>query len=1171
MPIKPPRLDDRSFDDIVGEARALIPQYTPEWTHLGDSDPGMTLVQLFAWMTEMTLYRLNRVPDKTYVHFLNFIGEERRTAHSAHAPVTFTIRADERHRMEIPAHARMSTRQQNGGEALHFLTEDPVTCHSSRVNRIVVVAAGDEPMVRELPFAVDEEVDQAVIFGNGDGVQLFHLDAIDDGPYAYTADQCIYLRHEDFTQMTVDMDDEEAMKRSKGTLRIRSVGDPGMPVAALFDWAFPAEQDGSWRPIDLDEAGAQDVMGLHEVQIEAKFPGLGELPQLGAEDDPLELPDDLPTTGWIRGQVRFERWLARLMEEELQISWRDDRGAEEREITNWIVRDVGRTLEFFVQNLPPIRGGWVVRFTMVDHGLPTGRGTYFPRYRWSYRRGDRWIPIRDNRVEYHGATIMISGPLTDMATDGFNLRAERAEVLYLEGLLPGLQADIVWRRPIDLHMGGGPDDDGMVPVEGTALPVNPFQPLANLPALLGMKFYMGTDLLANRMRSPVVLELEVGFEREGDLVEEPVEDYHLQLTYRTEEGWQVVHPLGDVDWSRFTFADLDPDGVGEEQRRRIRIPIDPREQLQGLARAKVGAVDTHWLRLELTRAALTHQANKQAPEEPVSLRLYAISFGLDGRPGVSSYDEPMPGSRMLAVEHRPANPRFTRVFERKDGKVVSEHPYDEIIEVDDDVPPGHRAVYIRFDRPLPKGARHALMFRCRGETFLPHGFSSYWELLEESGKGGRRWLRVASSDEPEQHAYPMDRTGVLAFPLDEDQRPAREGVWLRGILRNDGDAEFPALPPLTHLLLNSVDAVNLHGFRLEKFSGEGVPHQTAQLKHFPVFVPEGDDLRDRYTDLKVTIEEIDGEKRQWRQAVNNALATATKDDRVFVVDPVEGTLTFGNGIRGRIPPVGTFNIVVESYHTVPGAAGNVAAGEIQVAEAYNDIVQVYNLLPGNGGRNAESIDEIIRRAPSILTSRDRAVTQQDFVVIAEEASSEVARAACGGEVGADGGIEVVILPCKRPGEIVPDPFVASGLKEHVQRYLAKRCLVNVRPRVRLATFRIIDVSVKLRNRQYANPILVRERVMEWIRTFLDPYVGGLDGQGWPFASTLYAQDFGRMVTDVEEVRHVVEVNLFGVEGLDDAPGWQRIPGMETGDQILPLEGHDLFRTREVRVQFAEDK
>ena len=74
MPIKPPNLDDRRYEDILKEARALIPQYCPEWTNLTDADPGMTLVQLFAWMTEMTIYRLNRVPEKNFLAFLELMG-----------------------------------------------------------------------------------------------------------------------------------------------------------------------------------------------------------------------------------------------------------------------------------------------------------------------------------------------------------------------------------------------------------------------------------------------------------------------------------------------------------------------------------------------------------------------------------------------------------------------------------------------------------------------------------------------------------------------------------------------------------------------------------------------------------------------------------------------------------------------------------------------------------------------------------------------------------------------------------------------------------------------------------------------------------------------------------------------------------------------------------------
>jgi hypothetical protein len=67
-------LDDRTFDDIVAEAIRLIPRYCPEWTNHNQTDPGISLVELFAWMTELVIYRLNQVPEKTYLSLLELMG-----------------------------------------------------------------------------------------------------------------------------------------------------------------------------------------------------------------------------------------------------------------------------------------------------------------------------------------------------------------------------------------------------------------------------------------------------------------------------------------------------------------------------------------------------------------------------------------------------------------------------------------------------------------------------------------------------------------------------------------------------------------------------------------------------------------------------------------------------------------------------------------------------------------------------------------------------------------------------------------------------------------------------------------------------------------------------------------------------------------------------------------
>ena len=74
MPIRLPNLDDRTFDDLVSELRALIPRYAPAWTDHNVSDPGIMLIELFAWLAEALLYRLNRIPKASEARFLELLG-----------------------------------------------------------------------------------------------------------------------------------------------------------------------------------------------------------------------------------------------------------------------------------------------------------------------------------------------------------------------------------------------------------------------------------------------------------------------------------------------------------------------------------------------------------------------------------------------------------------------------------------------------------------------------------------------------------------------------------------------------------------------------------------------------------------------------------------------------------------------------------------------------------------------------------------------------------------------------------------------------------------------------------------------------------------------------------------------------------------------------------------
>ena len=83
MSIPLPNLDDRHWADLVEEGRALIPVYAPEWTDHNAHDPGVTLMELFAWITEQGVFRVNRIPDRHQRKFLSLVGIEPRFPTSA--------------------------------------------------------------------------------------------------------------------------------------------------------------------------------------------------------------------------------------------------------------------------------------------------------------------------------------------------------------------------------------------------------------------------------------------------------------------------------------------------------------------------------------------------------------------------------------------------------------------------------------------------------------------------------------------------------------------------------------------------------------------------------------------------------------------------------------------------------------------------------------------------------------------------------------------------------------------------------------------------------------------------------------------------------------------------------------------------------------------------------
>lgn len=129
MALTLPQLDDRRFSDLTAELRSLIPRYDKTWTNHNPADPGMTLVELFAWLAELVIYRLNRVEDRTYRAFLELLGVQ---PSAPRTTVTYEIRAMLTEGFVIPQGTRTAARDEDTGEEILFETISSVPLSEGR-------------------------------------------------------------------------------------------------------------------------------------------------------------------------------------------------------------------------------------------------------------------------------------------------------------------------------------------------------------------------------------------------------------------------------------------------------------------------------------------------------------------------------------------------------------------------------------------------------------------------------------------------------------------------------------------------------------------------------------------------------------------------------------------------------------------------------------------------------------------------------------------------------------------------------------------------------------------------------------------------------------------------------------------------------------------------------
>lgn len=739
------------------------------------------------------------------------------------------------------------------------------------------------------------------------------------------------------------------------------------------------------------------------------------------------------------------------------------------------------------------------------------------------------------------------GPLTETAVNGIEskwirVRLPPGSTDELFGLQFGSATTNEYIPPIEV---GAAAKDGLepdlmlqndVPQTGDGV----IRPFGTHPRLQDTFYLASTDALT---KTGAEVTVEFTGTGGGSNDEPPV----LSWEYFDGEGWS------QLDLTNNTTADKLQQGGDIE----FVVPND-------LSKTTVAGHEGHWIRVRLVGGGYgevtfepNYTNNDQIPDsfersssvEPP--KFTAVSL---------TYDQTEPPDHAIADNNLDFGPDFPA------EAVGSYRPFQPL-------PTDEQALYLGFDGPLRDGPIN-LLFEVDDvaypPTFHPRLRWEYYDVHVET------WRPLDVRDGTEG----LTERGIVSLVFPEATRSSRalgaDRHWIRARVTgesfgvdNGADADDSAdrgnesacgrfvetvppagkpglhRPPVRGIYPNAGWVLNRRTIEAEVLgSSDGSINQTFAIGTPPVVgaevwvdelatLSEGarDGLGERWPDRTELETDAGGEPVafwvRWERQPD--LLDSGPDDRHYTLDPIDGTVAFGDGTRGKIPPRGSDNVRA-TYETGGGEAGNVPVGSVSgFRQSLAFVESVTNPIAGAAGADAESTAAVTDRGARQLRDRNRAVAPADLERIAGEASREVARTRCLPGMDQDGQYTpgwVTLLVV--PDSTAEKPTPSTTLQETVDAELAERAPATLTEAGHLVVRgpSYVSVSVEAELAATGGSISqLEERAREAVRSYLHPLNGGPTGEGWPFGELPCRSDFFELFEGLDRVDHVERLML----------------------------------------------
>ena len=997
-----PVVDDRTQEELLDDLTELAEAYTDDWDP-ASRDNAWAILRIFSQLGADVLRRLNDVPEKHRVAFLDALDFDRRPPKAARLPLTFSVSSELDRNVTIPGGTQAIA---EAGDAETQTFEVPQDEGFEATGASLTTVLGVDP-------ETDAIVEHDELLAGNAGVDLF------DGPDLQ--DHVLYLGSEDVLNLKAG---------SSVTIRVETDSDVdlfGGPVVWEY-YGEDASGEEGWHTLD---GPPSERHGDGEFGLEA----------LRASVESRSTPareDDQPTG---EGHFRLTGPTVQTTVGDTESRWLRCRlTASDEDYMTTTVRSlsvsVGRTGE---DGLAPD--------SVLSNDVPLSvdsEGDIFPF----------------GRHPQPPATFYVA------AEEAFTKRGGVVEI-----------------RLSPPENSGNGDDDSEQGEESAS---------------------DGADGIGVVGGPPMV-----------------------SWEYWNGDGWTRIEGLTDE-----TDALREPGSV------RFPVPED-------IKQTAVSGHDNVWVRARLV------SGNYGRPSFDVTAE--GTRGGLDSGPVPPQFSD-------VAVDYERGEQPFETIRRHDEASfsenLAEESVFSPFVGLDEQ----KQTLYLGFDDALRNGP--LTLFVPVEDVTYPRSFDPgiQWEYCKDPETG--EWAKLTADDQ----TGGLTERGIVSLTFPEATTAfelfGRTNHWIRARVTQDeftvrdteqavtdGQASEPAAertttpPTLDGLYPNTQWAYNTRTITDEILgSSDGSHDQSFRCAYAPVIDIEVwvDELSTLSTSEQRRLSEASPERVERERNAKGDLDSfwvrwnavgdfldATPNDRCYVVNRGNGTVTFGDGDRGTIPSTGTDNVRA-TYTTGGGSEGNVDAETVTDLKSSISLVEsVSNPTAADGGADIESMDALRTRSTNRIRHRGRAVTESDYEQVAQAAFRELATVECDPTLGEeDGAVTVLIVPQAERERPVPSMELRQQVSE-VLRSRAPATLVESPDAgivVQGPSYAPVRTDVTVQSVDSKSVSLLKRTVEDRLAQYLHPLAGN-DGEGWAFGTGPTVEELADVVGRVEDVTSVLEVGV----------------------------------------------